>query len=147
MILWYYEAYNYYASIIVGTSVISIAINLYQVIQLNNKIYSMAYYTTPMYVLRCNTVIEKSSIDLVPGDLVFLKKAIKLPFDGVLLGGSILINESALTGESVPIVKKGIDQHAFQHSQIIDKSSYVFEGTLIVQVCSYSNNPVQVPYN
>lgn len=147
VILWYYEQYNYYASIILGTSVISIAINLYQVIQLNNKIYSMAYYTTDMHVLRGNNVQLINSQFLVPGDLVFIKKAIKLPFDGVLLGGSVLINESALTGESVPIVKKGIDQQEFQHSNTIDKSSYVYEGTLIVQVCSYSNNPVQVPFN
>ena len=107
----------------------------------------MAYYTTPMHVLRGNNIMELSSIELVPGDIAFLKKAIKLPFDGVLLGGSVLINESALTGESVPIVKKAIDPQEFQQSHIIDKSSYVYEGTLIVQVCSYSSNPAQAPLN
>jgi P-type E1-E2 ATPase len=34
----------------------------------------------------------------VPGDIVFLKEPIKIPFDGVLLEGSVLINECALTG-------------------------------------------------
>jgi P-type E1-E2 ATPase len=58
----------------------------------------MAFYTTPMQVLRNKDVLEVSSIDLVPGDIVFIKKSIKLPFDGVLLGGSVLMNESALTG-------------------------------------------------
>lgn len=111
VILWFYEVYIYYASIICATSIVSIGINLYQIIKLNNKIYSMAYYTTPVHVLRGSTVVEKSSIDLVPGDIVFIKKAVKLPYDGVLLGGSVLINESALTGESVPIVKKGVDPH------------------------------------
>jgi Cd2+/Zn2+-exporting ATPase len=50
--------------------------------------------------------MKVSSIDLVPGDIVFLKDPIKLPFEGVIIEGSALINECALTGESVPIVKK-----------------------------------------
>jgi hypothetical protein len=54
VILWYCELYIYYASIILATSLTSIGINLYQVTQLNNKIYEMAYYTTPMLVLRNN---------------------------------------------------------------------------------------------
>lgn len=33
-----------------------------------------------------------SSVDIVPGDIVFIKDAIKLPFDGILLGGSVLMN-------------------------------------------------------
>ena len=33
-----------------------------------------------------------SSKDLVPGDLVFIKDQIKLPFDGILLTGSLLMN-------------------------------------------------------
>jgi len=64
-----------------------------------------------------------------------------LPFDGVLLGGSVLMNESALTGESVPIVKKAIDRQQFQQSQSLDKSSLIFEGTELVQICSHSSNP------
>jgi P-type E1-E2 ATPase len=42
----------------------------------------------------------------VPGDIVFLKNQIKIPFDGIILEGDALINECALTGESVPVLKK-----------------------------------------
>lgn len=66
----------------------------------------MAYYDIPLNVLRGNQVLQISSVDVVPGDIVFLKDAIKLPFEGVILEGSALINECALTGQSVPIVKK-----------------------------------------
>jgi P-type E1-E2 ATPase len=66
----------------------------------------MAYYDIPVHVLRKDTVVQISSVDVVPGDIVFLKDAIKLPFEGIILEGSALINECALTGESVPIVKK-----------------------------------------
>jgi P-type E1-E2 ATPase len=58
----------------------------------------MAYYDIPLNVLRENAVVQISSVDVVPGDIVFLKDPIKLPFEGVILEGSALINECALTG-------------------------------------------------
>lgn len=58
----------------------------------------MAYYDIPLNVLRENNVLQISSVDVVPGDIVFLKDAIKLPFEGIILEGSALINECALTG-------------------------------------------------
>ena len=146
VILWYYEKYYYYASIILFTSVVSVGINLYQVMELNKKIYEMAFYAKPMHVLRGKQVQEIDSSLFVPGDIVFIKQSIKLPFDGILLGGSVLMNESALTGESVPIVKKAVDKQQFQQTQLPDKSSLVFEGTELVQLCSHSSNPTHQPY-
>jgi magnesium-transporting ATPase (P-type) len=52
----------------------------------------MAYYDIPVNVLRDNVVVQISSVDVVPGDIVFLKDAIKLPFEGIILEGSALIN-------------------------------------------------------
>jgi P-type E1-E2 ATPase len=74
-------------------------------------------------------------LDIVPGDIVFLKKPIKIPFEGVILEGSALINECALTGESVPVVKKAdrLDKLAI-NPDAVDKSAFVFEGTTIIQV-------------
>lgn len=50
--------------------------------------------------------MEVSSLHIVPGDIVFFSKPIRLPFEGILLEGEMLINECVLTGESVPVVKK-----------------------------------------
>lgn len=75
-------------------------------VQLNKKIFDMAYYEVNVHALREDKIVEVSSLDLVPGDVVFLKNPIKIPFEGIILEGSALINECALTGESVPVVKK-----------------------------------------
>lgn len=83
--LWTYEEYYYYAGVIFVTSAVSIGINLYQIRQLNEKIFHMAYYDIPVNVLRENTVLQISSVDIVPGDIVFLKDAIKLPFEAIIL--------------------------------------------------------------
>jgi P-type E1-E2 ATPase len=66
--------------------------------ELNKKIFDMAYYEVKVHALRSTGVVEISSVDVVPGDIVFIKDSIKLPFDGILLGGSVLMNECALTG-------------------------------------------------
>lgn len=117
------------------TSAVSIAINLYQIRQLNEKIFHMAYYDIPVNVLRGCTVIQISSVEVVPGDIVFLKDPIKLPFEAVILEGSALINECALTGESVPVVKKADVLEKYKNENVeLDKSAYVFEGTTIIQV-------------
>lgn len=67
-------------------------INLYQMVQLNNKIFAMAYYEIEVNVLRNGSVYRISSFEVVPGDVVFLKDPIKIPFEGVILEGSALIN-------------------------------------------------------
>jgi len=55
-------------------------INLYQMMTLNNKIFNMAFYEVQVNVLRSGKVHSLSSLDVVPGDIVFLKDPIKIPF-------------------------------------------------------------------
>lgn len=45
----------------------------------------MAYYETEVNALRGDKVVRISSMDIVPGDIVFLKDPIKIPFDAILL--------------------------------------------------------------
>lgn len=44
------------------------------------------------------------------GDLVLVKPGEKIPVDGVLTDGQSAVDESMLTGESIPVVKKSKDQ-------------------------------------
>ena len=135
--MWYVELYYIYASIILGTTILAITVTVYQLLGLNNKIYQMAYYEVQVNTLRNGDVVAVLSIDLVPGDIVFLKDPIKIPFEGIILEGSALINECALTGESVPIVKKAdVRDHYTSLKSTIDKAAYVYEGTTIIQVNS-----------
>lgn len=49
--------------------------------------------------------IYVSSIELVPGDILEVRDNWTVPCDCILINGSCIINESMLTGESIPIVK------------------------------------------
>lgn len=78
---WYFQqGYIYYAITIFFVSISGLLLNLYQMVQLNNKIFSMAYYEIPVNALRNGVIIKISSLDVVPGDIIFLKDPIKIPF-------------------------------------------------------------------
>ncbi|MFH1095449.1 MAG: copper-translocating P-type ATPase [Candidatus Micrarchaeota archaeon] len=48
--------------------------------------------------------------DVKPGDVLVLKPGDKVPVDGVIMGGETLIDESMVSGESIPVQKKRGDK-------------------------------------
>lgn len=51
-------------------------------------------------------IIEVATKDLKKGDLVFVKNGGTIPVDGFVVEGASSVDESMLTGESLPVVKK-----------------------------------------
>lgn len=49
---------------------------------------------------------EKNIDELQIGEIVIIKPGFKIPADGIIINGSSFVNESMLTGESIPIEKK-----------------------------------------
>lgn len=62
---------------------------------------------TPAKALRMENgvKVEVAAEDLNVGDLVFVKKGMAFPMDGIIIDGSSSVDESMLTGESVPVSK------------------------------------------
>lgn len=50
-------------------------------------------------------IVEVSVEDLKPGDLILVKSGEKIPIDGEIVEGESSVDESMLTGESVPVEK------------------------------------------
>lgn len=57
-------------------------------------------------VIRDGVEIEIETEEVIPGDIVQVRPGEKIPVDGVLVEGSSAIDESMLTGESLPVEKK-----------------------------------------
>jgi Cu+-exporting ATPase len=80
-------------------------------------------------VLRDNQEVEIPVADLIQGDIIVIKPGQSIPVDGVIVEGHSAVDESALTGESIPVAKHVGDKVI---SATINKAgSFKFEATRI----------------
>ena len=147
IILWYCTEYYYYASVIVFITVISLIISVNETHRNLIQIQKMSKYSCPVNVYRRNEnneiiVSNISSIDLVPGDLYEIPDdGLSLPCDTLLIKGSVIVNESMLTGESTPIIKMCLNNNdvIYDTKNIESDKHILFCGTKIVQKRSLKN--------
>lgn len=84
-------------------------------------------------VVREGVVEQIDARDLVPGDVVLLEEGDRVPADARLIEAEDLeVDESPLTGESVPI-EKDPDEVLPQDTPVADRSNMVFMGTYVVK--------------
>lgn len=56
-------------------------------------------------VIRDGQEMEIPAADLVVGDIIVIRPGKSIPVDGVIIEGSSAVDESAITGESIPVAK------------------------------------------
>jgi Cu+-exporting ATPase len=61
-------------------------------------------------VIRDGKEIEIETEEVVPGDIVLVRPGEKIPVDGIVAEGASAVDESMLTGESIPVEKKSGDE-------------------------------------
>jgi potassium-transporting ATPase ATP-binding subunit len=68
---------------------------------------------TPAYRLKAGDVVEKVlSTDLRPGDRVVIAAGQVIPSDGEVIKGIASVDESAITGESAPVIREAGGDHS-----------------------------------
>ncbi|KAJ2617335.1 hypothetical protein EV177_000584 [Coemansia sp. RSA 1804] len=143
--VWCYEEYYYYACAILVISAVSIIANLVAAKSTMRKMQKMVIHTCPVTVLRGGDWLQVASECLVPGDIIDLgsSKLSTLPCDAVVLEGDCIVNESMLTGESVPEFKYPLEKRSEFFSKIdmaactfkpFISRHMVFAGTRLVRV-------------
>ncbi|XP_015243066.1 PREDICTED: probable cation-transporting ATPase 13A2 isoform X1 [Cyprinodon variegatus] len=133
--LWTIDEYYYYALCIFIISVISISLSLYETRKQSITLRNMAQFITSVTICRDSGVEEcVSSVELVPGDsLIIPQEGLVLPCDAALLAGECLVNESMLTGESVPVLKTPLPAGDRTYSAETERRHTLFCGTHIIQ--------------
>uniref|UniRef100_A0A8C4DR83 P-type ATPase A domain-containing protein n=1 Tax=Dicentrarchus labrax TaxID=13489 RepID=A0A8C4DR83_DICLA len=151
VILWSAEDYYYYATAIVFMSVISIATSLYTIKKQYVMLHDMvaAHSVLRVSVCRGNKDIEQAmSTELVPGDVIIIPaNGMIMPCDAVLIHGTCIVNESMLTGESVPVTKTNLPSSDEEAARSYDMEEHkrhtLFCGTQVIQTRFYAGELVK----
>lgn len=112
--LWFYEGYSLYAGTILFLTIILLSFNLYETRSNIQRVREMAHHESEVKIKRQNEWITESSSELVPGDIIQISEIKMLPSDVLLLYGTVIVDESMLTGESQPVVKDPLPNNSSQ---------------------------------
>jgi Ca2+-transporting ATPase len=98
-------------------------------------------------VIREGEELEISSSEIVPGDIVLLRAGEKVPADSrVIFERNLHVDESLLTGESVPLKKDVVclveEPHYYEESNKVFAGSFVTQGRARVLVEKTGDNTV-----
>ena len=112
-----------------------IGITLYQEHKTERALDALRDLSSPRaLVVRDGVVTRIAGRDVVAGDIVLLREGDRVPADAVLDSSlNLLVDESLLTGESVPVRKIATLEH--RRPEIVggDDQPFVYSGTLIVR--------------
>jgi len=109
--------------------VINAAIGFYMEFKAQKSVMALKKLSSiPAKVLRGGKLFEINAEEIVPGDIVFTEAGDMIPADGrIYKAAQLLIDESALTGESVPVEKK--DAVLAESTFLGDRTNMAFKAT------------------
>ncbi len=119
--------------IIMAVVILNAVIGVVQEAKAEKAIEALNKLTTPISLVRRDgETKEISSTEIVPGDVIILDTGRYVPADLRLMESSNLqIEESALTGESVPSQKFAEDAYNEENIPIGDRTNMAFMSTLV----------------
>ena len=146
IILWFYDSYFYYALNVLVMLTITLIISFIEMFNGGIGFQMMINDECEVIVTRQDEEGNQydktiNSSKLVPGDLFQVKSDIRMPWDAVLLSGSVVINESVLTGESTPVIKWELPHSNIDiYDPMADKKYTLYAGTEVLQAKYHWNN-------
>ncbi|KAJ8660316.1 hypothetical protein O0I10_003773 [Lichtheimia ornata] len=146
IILWSMDDYYYYAFCIFLISAFSIITTLIETKQTMKRMREMSRFECSVRTCRNGAWRTISSTELVPGDYIDIANLHTVPCDAVLVSGDCILNESMLTGESVPVSKMPVTDAVLRKMNLSTATipaeiskHFLFMGTKVVRVRSGNN--------
>uniref|UniRef100_H0VAN9 ATPase cation transporting 13A2 n=1 Tax=Cavia porcellus TaxID=10141 RepID=H0VAN9_CAVPO len=137
--LWLADHYYWYALCIFLISAVSICLAMYKTRKQSKTLRDMVKLSMRVCVRRPGRGEEwVDSSELVPGDcLVLPPEGGPMPCDAALVAGECMVNESCLTGESVPVLKTALPEGPSPYCPETHRRHTLFCGTLVLQAKAY----------
>ncbi len=109
------------------------ALEHYAMGRARRAIEALAELAPETALLRRNDGTEVVPVEqLRRGDIVIVKPNERVPADGIVIRGESSVNQAPITGESMPVDKRPVDdlQQALRQPEQLDASHRVFAGTI-----------------
>ncbi|KAI8089682.1 uncharacterized protein BX664DRAFT_333638 [Halteromyces radiatus] len=140
-ILWVYFYMAYWQIGVSDTGVILLSAIIKVILRLRSeyRVKSMAEHVNEIQALRDDKWQTISTADLVPGDVFRITPNQVVPVDAVILEGDVVVDESSLTGEPLPIRKVPLRDDGLSYDRLVSgKIHSLYAGTTIKQASSSS---------
>ena len=96
---------------------------------------------TKSKVIRNNKEIEIPTEEIVVNDIVSLSSGDRIPADGIVVKGSLIVDESSLNGETKEVYKEAcLNVNNYKKNNIVYKGSVVYSNNALVKVTSVGIN-------
>lgn len=146
--LWMADDYYYYAGCIFVISLASIVNSLFETKSTLRRLQDMSKFTCDIRAWRNGFWTQVDSNDLVPGDVFEVDPSLSIiPCDALLINGECVVNESMLTGESVPVSKIHATRETVSYlsenfTNPVLAKSFLYNGTKLLKMKSSNDEPV-----
>ncbi len=120
---------------LLGGAAVSVALVVVQDMRSERALAALRELAEPFaHVIRDGRQQRVAARDLVPGDVVVVMEGERLPADAVFRKGDVLtVDESALTGESVPVIKQPGPWHSNEADPDRQQNeNALFAGTMLL---------------
>lgn len=133
--IWIWDDYYIYSAIIFIMSIASAIVSVIQTKRNRVQLAELCHKGSEVTILRDGNFVDRiDSSQIANGDIVEILPNSTVPCDLLLLEGSCIVNESSLTGESIPILKTSIPRHEEDlFRKEIHEKYILFNGTKVLQ--------------
>lgn len=147
VLIWLCDSFVFYSCCIVFISSYSIFLSVKESKESENRIHSIIGAPQPVTVIRNQVKQTVLADDLVIGDLLYFSNLdLKTcPVDGILFSSSCLLDESMVTGESVPARKFPLEDNSLDSWMIASCNIFsphlIHAGTKFLKIDSTPSTP------
>ena len=135
--VWFYTDYIVYSVIVMFITICSIAFTVYGKVFNLRRLHELAgamQEITPYDVTGKRALPKAWDTNLVPGDCFMITPGQSLCCDAILIQGRVVVDESMLTGESVPVSKSPYVWSTIDNDATHRTSNILYSGTVVKNV-------------
>ncbi|CAD8116346.1 unnamed protein product [Paramecium sonneborni] len=132
VLLWIIEGFLLFSIVLISFSFLACFINYFLMRKSRISLQQLSNFKQNVKLIN-NNIIDGNQ--LLVGDQFYIEDHLQLNCDYLLIQGDVMVNESTLTGEAIPIPKQTIKQ--------LQKDIYqytIFGGTKVIKISQYQNN-------